>query len=92
MAANKTVKKRPAGVPNIDKDDNFWKQEIDAGVKVASLKPTKNTRDQLTTYMTDVLGRIQRQSDQAIQADGSLWLFWQMIETTKQIFNTDSNS
>ena len=58
VAANKTVKKRPPGAPNIDKDDNFWKQEVEAGVKVASLKPTKNTRDQLTTYMTDVLGRI----------------------------------
>ena len=45
VAANKTVKKRPPGVPNIDKDDNFWKQEVEAGVKVASLKPTKNTRD-----------------------------------------------
>ena len=66
VSKNKLVKKRPS---NIDQEDNFWKGEIDAGLKETGLKPTKNNRDQLNDYMTNVLGRIQKPCDSSIEAN-----------------------
>ena len=54
---------------NIDRDDQFWKGEVDAGLKETGLKPTKNNREQLNDYMTNILGRIQKPCDSAIEAN-----------------------
>ena len=65
VKGNRQLKKRPAGI-NIDRDEQFWKNEIDESMKQANLKPNKNTRDQLKTYMVNVLGRVQTVSDSAL--------------------------
>ena len=45
VKANKALKKRPAGAPTIDKEEQFWKGEFESASKEVSLKPTKNSRD-----------------------------------------------
>ena len=72
VTGNRQIKKRPQGGPPIDRDGNYWKQEVEAGVKEVGLKPTKNSRDQLTTYMTNVLGRVKNTSQAVIDANPSI--------------------
>ena len=63
---NKQVKKRPS---TIDQEDAYWKNEVEGGLKDIGLKPTKNTRDNLTDYMTNMLGRVQKPCDSAIEGN-----------------------
>ena len=49
------MKKRPAGVPDVDRDEHFWKQQVDEAVKTSGLKANKNGRDVLNKYLTAVL-------------------------------------
>ena len=44
---NRQVKKRPAGA-NIDKEEKYWKDEIEGSIKDVGLKPAKNSRDLLS--------------------------------------------
>ena len=55
---NRQLKPRPQGVPDIDRDENFWRQQIDESVKDTGVKATKNNREQLNKYLTGVLTRI----------------------------------
>ena len=44
VAAGKIKKERPAGAA-IDKEDAYWKGEIENSLKESGLKPTKNSRE-----------------------------------------------
>ena len=68
VAGGKIKKERPAGAA-IDKEDAYWKGEIENSLKEAGLKPTKNSREQLTGYISNVLSKVQGVSDGAINAD-----------------------
>ena len=68
---NNQVKKRPAGV-DPDKDENFWKSQVDEAIKASGLKANKNNRDTLKSYLTAVLNSIQGQCDAALTASAEL--------------------
>ena len=51
VKANRQVKTRPKGVPDADREENFWKQQIEEAIKDTGLKSNKNSRDQLKNYL-----------------------------------------
>ena len=68
---NNQVKKRPAGV-DPDKDENFWKTQVEEAIKSSGLKANKNNRDVLKTYMIAVLNVIKAQCEAAMASSNEL--------------------